>query len=112
VSCGDSLYQQVTYTLAGHVRFGAARGTEFAAGWNEAVLSKQSVSQAMTPRAASSRSWLHAYATPNGPEELELRACMCGVPRHLQQIRDQLRTPELRRPSTPPRFPRRQERVP
>jgi hypothetical protein len=97
--------------LAGHVRFGATRGTEFAAGWNETVLSKEAVSKAMTPHPTSSRGWLHAYATPNGPEALEFRACTCGVPRRVQELRDLLRsTPQLRRPSALARFSRRQER--
>jgi hypothetical protein len=72
----------VQKNLAGHVRLNAARTAEFAAGWDDSILSKQAVSLLMSARDPSmSRRWLHAYATPKGPEALVIRACTCGNPK-------------------------------
>jgi hypothetical protein len=76
----------VPNNLAGHFRFagiGALAPIEFALGWNDAILSRVSVSAAATRAAAPSRAWLHASAVTalTGERVPKISLCTCGARR-------------------------------
>jgi hypothetical protein len=85
----------VANLLAGHVRFDVNGLAEFATGWDETVLTKQIVSGNWTPELVRNRGWVHAYATPEGAEPFEAKACSCGA---RPPIRTGLNKPFVPRP--------------
>jgi hypothetical protein len=69
--------------LAGHLRFGDNGAIEFAAGYNDELLSRSIVVGAASRALAPSRGWIHALATGRRRAPVTFAACDCGVQRRL-----------------------------
>ena len=69
----------MTNNLAGHFRFSATGVIEFAAGYDDAILPRSIVSDAV--KTSVSRGWLHVSAPASGERVPEITPCNCGAPR-------------------------------
>jgi hypothetical protein len=69
--------------LAGHVRFGTNGDIEFAAGFNELLLSRSIVTGAAMRALSPSRGWIHALATGRRRAPVTFAVCDCGAQRRI-----------------------------